>query len=119
MDPVLPHRGRETRPWGDFEQLTQGDPSTVKILTIHAGKRFSLQRHRGRDEFWRILSGSGTVTIGESEHIGAAQDEFWIPRDTAHRAQAREDSNLLILEISFGTFNENDIERLEDDYGRV
>jgi mannose-6-phosphate isomerase len=114
----LPHRGRDERPWGGFEQFTKSEVSTVKILTVRAGAQFSLQRHKSRDEFWRILSGSGTVTVGDVQHPVQAGGEFFIPHATLHRAKAG-DNDLQILEISFGEFDESDIERLEDDYGRT
>jgi mannose-6-phosphate isomerase-like protein (cupin superfamily) len=115
---MLPHRAHDERPWGAFEQFTQNEDSTVKILIIHAGQQFSLQTHDRRDEFWRIMSGSGVVTVGDEELEAQRGDEFWVPRGSAHRAHAN-DTDLVILEISFGQFDENDIKRLKDDYGRA
>lgn len=118
-DPApLPHRVSDERPWGGFEQFTQNEDSTVKVLTIHAGSQFSLQRHADRDEFWRILSGHGTLTIGSDQVDARTGGEFWIPRRTEHRARANSE-DLIVLEISFGHFDEDDIIRLKDDYGRA
>jgi len=104
------------RPWGDFEQFTLNEPSTVKILSVLPGEEFSLQSHQKRDEFWRVLSGSGTITLGDAKHEAKEGDEFFIPRTTKHRAEGG--GGLRMLEISFGVFDENDVERFEDKYGR-
>ena len=55
----------EKRPWGKFERFTQNEKSTVKIITVKVGEKLSLQYHKQRSEFWRILSGEGKITIGE------------------------------------------------------
>lgn len=109
---------REERPWGEFIEFTRNTPSTVKIITVKAGEAFSLQTHTNRDEFWRIISGDGTVTIGTtSTPIGIGKDYF-IPRNTLHRIEAHT-SSVVVLEISFGDFDEKDITRIEDKYGRT
>ncbi len=113
----LQHRGHDDRPWGYFDRFTKNEPSTVKLITILAGKRFSLQKHAHRSEFWYIISGSGTAIIGDNEHQARPGDEFEIPTETIHRLTA-EQGNMVILEITHGTFDENDIVRMEDDFGR-
>ena len=119
MEPEnLPNRKREDRPWGNFEQFTQNQSSTIKIITVTSGEKFSLQTHQHRDEFWHVLSGMGTVIIGDTTQEAHAGDEFFIPRGTNHRAEAI-GGDLYFLEISFGDFDENDIVRIEDKYGRL
>ena len=108
----------EIRPWGSFEQFTQNKESTVKIITIKAGEEFSLQTHTNREEFWRILRGSATVTVGDVVNEATVGDEFFVPINTPHRIAAGEET-VEVLEISFGEFDEDDIVRLEDRYGRV
>ncbi|MDO8481647.1 MAG: phosphomannose isomerase type II C-terminal cupin domain [bacterium] len=108
----------ESRPWGSFERFTLNEPTTVKILTVNAGKKFSLQTHANRDEFWCIIRGSGFVTIGSETKEALLGDEFYIPRGTPHRATGGAE-DLRLLEIAFGEFDENDEIRIEDDYGRV
>ncbi len=105
-------------PWGNFEQFTLNEKTTVKILTVNPNEEFSLQKHNQRKEFWKIISGSGSITIGEETKTVSIGDTFIIEPNTKHRASAYE-IPLVILEISFGEFDENDIERFEDDYGRV
>lgn len=109
---------KELRPWGEFERFTFNEASTVKIITINPGEEFSLQTHTHRDEFWRILSGSGTITLDDRASDAKAGDSFYCPRGTRHRARA-EAEPLVFLEIAFGDFDESDIVRLEDKYGRA
>jgi mannose-6-phosphate isomerase-like protein (cupin superfamily) len=106
------------RPWGNFERFTLNESTTVKILTINAGEELSLQTHEHRDEFGRIINGSGTVCIGEKETGVREGDSFFIPRHMAHRILAGA-GELAYLEISFGNFDENDETRIEDQYGRA
>ncbi len=115
----LPHYTTDTtRPWGGFEQFTLNEQTTVKILTVHAGEAFSLQTHAHRDEFWRVLAGSGSITVGDTTREAHVGDSFYIPQGTTHRAQGGIDT-MQILEIAFGAFDESDITRLDDRYGRV
>ena len=109
---------KEKRPWGDFERFTLNEPTTVKIITVKAGETFSLQTHEHRDEFWRVLKGSGKVTIDNKGHAAREGDAFFSPRRMEHRAEAGPDG-LVFLEIAFGDFDEGDEHRLEDKYGRT
>lgn len=114
----LAHRLTDERPWGGFEQFTLNEQTTVKIITVKEGEAFSLQTHAHRDEFWRMLAGAGVVSVGGAEHAAKAGEEFFIPRGTTHRATGGE-GGLVFLEIAFGDFDEHDIRRLEDKYGRA
>jgi len=106
------------RPWGNFERFTQNEQTTVKIVTISAGESLSLQTHEERDEFWRVLKGYGVIHIENADNDASEGDNFFIPRFTEHRATSGPEG-FTILEIAFGTSDENDITRLEDKYGRV
>ncbi len=108
----------EKRPWGDFRQFLLNQKATVKILTIRPGQEFSLQRHKKRTEFWRVLSGIPRITIGRKTHKAKDGDEFVIPRGEIHRIGAGR-TTVKILEISTGNFDEHDNVRLEDRYGRM
>ncbi|MEI7720166.1 MAG: phosphomannose isomerase type II C-terminal cupin domain [bacterium] len=114
----LSHYEKDIRPWGTFERFTQNEPSTVKIITVNAGEAFSLQTHAQRSEFWRILAGSATITVDEEQHEARPGDQFFIAKNMAHRAEAGTEG-LQFLEIAFGEFDEGDITRLEDRYGRT
>ena len=107
----------EERPWGKFERFTDNEESTVKIITVNAGEEFSLQYHKNRDEFWRILEGEASVVVGEKKISAKQGDEFYIKAGDHHRLRALL-GPVVFLEISFGRFDENDIVRLEDKYGR-
>ncbi len=115
---LLTNHHEENRPWGSFEQFTKNEPTTVKIIHVDAEKEFSLQRHSHRDEYWKVLEGTGTAIIGTETHEVHVGEVMEIPRGTLHRLKGG-DNGIAVLEISFGEFDENDIERLEDDFGRV
>jgi len=107
------------KPWGKFEEFTENEPSTVKILTILPGQGTSLQSHKYREEFWKILKGSPVVTINKKETTTKEGEEFSVLREEEHRIEVKDgDAEAQILEISFGKFDEEDIERLQDKYGR-
>ena len=109
---------KEVRPWGNFERFTLNEQTTVKIVTVTAGEAISLQTHDNRDEFWRVLQGSGTITLDHIDYPAAAGDTFFSRRGTEHRVAGGAEG-LSFLEIAFGTFDEMDIRRLEDRYGRA
>ena len=108
----------EKRPWGWFREFIKNEPSTVKILFVKKGEAFSLQRHLHRDEFWRVLIGHPDITVDERTIRAKMGDEFEISRETNHRISASID-DVEVLEVSRGEFNENDIVRKEDKYGRT
>ena len=109
---------KDIRPWGDYEQFTLNEKTTVKILTIKHKQKFSLQYHYKRDEFWKFLDNPAKVTFGKKTVRVKKGDEIFIPAKTLHRIEAYS-KPVRVLEISFGTFSEKDIIRLEDVYGRV
>ena len=114
----LPNYLREERPWGSFERFTLNEPTTVKIVRVKGGEAISLQTHAHRDEFWRIIAGSGVVTIDGTEHPAEPGNEFLTRRGSTHRVAAGEEG-LTFLEIALGEFDEADIKRIEDKYGRT
>ncbi len=114
---LLNNRDREDRPWGSFERFTLAEPVTVKILRVAPEKRLSLQYHHARAEFWRVIEGDGTVTIGSIDHQAHVGDEFEIPIGTEHRLAGGE-NGIAVLELVLGTFDEGDIVRVADDFGR-
>ena len=106
------------KPWGKFQELTKSESTTVKILTINPHHALSLQYHNHRSEFWKILLGHPTVTIGDKVVVASPEEEFRIEVGKSHRLEAG-DELVEVLEISYGDFDENDIIRLEDKYGRA
>ena len=108
----------EKRPWGGFREFVKNEAVTVKILFIKKGEVFSLQKHHHRGEFWRVLIGNPDITIGDETIRAKVGDEFEIPLETNHRIQASVD-DVEVLEISKGKFDEDDIIRIKDKYGRI
>lgn len=106
-----------TKPWGAFEQYTHNENTTVKIIYINKGESLSLQYHNNRSEFWKILDGNPTITIGDNTIESKTNDEFIIEKGEEHRIEAKND-DVRFLEIAYGDFDEDDIVRLEDKYGR-
>lgn len=106
------------KPWGQFDQFTHNDITTVKILSINKGGSLSLQQHNKRREFWRIISGHPFVTVGDNTSLANPGDEFIIEKLQQHQLEAQND-DVKVLEIAFGDFDESDIIRITDNYGRA
>jgi mannose-6-phosphate isomerase len=109
------------RPWGGYRILASGsdEPAAVKILTIAPGSRLSLQTHQLRSEEWTAVS------PGLKAHIGGKEIEltpfctFRVPIGVPHRIINDSTEVGHIVEVLYGVYDEEDIERLEDDYGRT
>ena len=114
----LSHYEKEERPWGDFERFTLNEKTTVKIITVKEGESISLQTHENRDEFWRVLKGSGVIHIGGKDSDAHEGSAFFCTRHSEHRVTGGV-GGTVFLEIAFGDFDESDITRLEDRYGRT
>ena len=106
------------RPWGHFQQFVANQVVTVKTITVRPGHRLSLQRHHRRGEMWQILDGPMDVVVGEQAWLAQPDELVWVPRGSAHRIGNPGQRPARVLEIAFGAFEEEDIERLEDDYQR-
>jgi mannose-6-phosphate isomerase-like protein (cupin superfamily) len=92
----------------------------VKRLVVHPGKRLSYQRHSQRAEHWFIVAGTAEVTLDGVEHRLGPGQAIDIPLHGAHRIASVGPDDVVLIEVQHGTyFGEDDIERLEDDYGRV
>lgn len=110
---------RDERPWGYYEVVDQGQGFRVKRICVGAGQRISYQRHRQRSEHWYVVGGVGLVTVDGRESVVAIGDTVDVPVGAAHRIQNTGDEALVFIEVQTGSyFGEDDIQRLEDDYGR-
>lgn len=118
VDNSPPHLSVD-KPWGRFEQYTHNLPCTVKIITVEPGGRLSRQYHHRRDELWVVLDTGIEIELGEKTLRPEPGEKLYISRGTVHRLSGVGDGPARILEVSFGEFDENDIVRLEDVYGRV
>lgn len=108
------------RPWGFYTVLADENDHKVKRIVVRPGGRLSLQCHRFRDEHWYIVKGRGVVTVDDSEWEVKAGKAVDILRGQAHRISNDGTEDLCYIEVQTGTyFDEDDIERLADDYGRV
>ncbi len=105
------------KPWGKFEQFTLNEETTVKLLHVKEGHRLSYQYHLLRSEFWRIVSGKVEVVLDGTRKMLRTGDSIFVPLRAKHRIEGIEDS--VVLEIAYGRFDENDIVRVDDDYGRA
>jgi len=111
-------RVSDKRPWGGFEQFTLNEKSTVKILTINPGQALSTQKHKNRNELWVLLDNPAKITVGKKTFRAKKGSEILIKKGQIHTIEAYSEV-VRILEIAFGNFNEDDIIRLKDKYGRV
>lgn len=110
----------ERRPWGAFVVLDDGPDAKVKRITVLPGQRLSYQLHHRRAEIWTVVAGTAIVTIDGADHTVRPGEVIAIPTGTAHRVRNDDDTPLVFVEVQTGAyFGEDDIVRLEDDYGRA
>ena len=107
------------RPWGRYEILSESDDHKVKTIWVNPGKRLSYQRHEKRAEHWFIVQGSARITLnGDIFEMGAG-DSIDIEIGDLHRIENIGSEDVIFVEVQTGTyFGEDDIERIEDDFGR-
>jgi len=109
----------DVRPWGSWEVLDQGRGYKVKRITVDPHSRLSLQVHAHRAEHWVVVSGVATCTVADSVLVLGPGERVSVPLGARHRIANHETSALVLVEVQFGTYlGEDDIIRLEDDYGR-
>lgn len=109
----------ETRPWGRWTVLGEGEGYKVKRIEVNPGQRLSLQRHAHRSEHWIVVAGMAKMTIGDRTTNVSAQESTFVPTGTVHRIENPGPHLLTIIEIQNGTYlGEDDIVRFQDDYGR-
>ena len=110
----------DERPWGAWSVIDAGAAFVVKRITVRPGQRLSLQRHQHRDEHWVVVQGVATVTRDAESFAMAAGEVTYIRRGQAHRVANPGAVDLVFIEVQTGaTLSEDDIERLDDDYGRA
>lgn len=111
---------RGDRPWGYYLVLHEDAGYKVKQFVVRPGSRLSLQRHRRRSEHWRVVRGDATVTVGEQTVRLSPGGSIDIPLGALHRVESVGKEDLVVIEVQMGEYvGEDDIERFEDDYGRV
>lgn len=109
----------DERPWGNYTVLSDEDDHKVKRIVVHPGKRLSYQTHARRAEHWYVVSGTATVTLDGAQVLVEAGRAVDIGLGTAHRVANEGAVDLVFIEVQIGDyFGEDDIVRLEDDFGR-
>ena len=109
----------DQRPWGSFTVLDEGDNYKVKRIEVSPGKRLSYQRHSRRAEHWFVVTGTAKVTLNGQEILVKTGETIDIATGDAHRVENPEAGPLIFIETQTGDyFGEDDIVRLEDDFGR-
>ena len=112
----------DERPWGRYVVLDEGAGGGYKVkrMVVRPGKRLSYQRHARRSEHWFVVAGRGRVTIDGVQRSVAAGTAIDVPVRAAHRIENDGGEDLVFVEVQHGEyFGEDDIVRLEDDFGRA
>ncbi|NND70749.1 MAG: phosphomannose isomerase type II C-terminal cupin domain [Rhodothermales bacterium] len=108
----------DDRPWGRWEEYLNEPGYRVKRIIVHPGQRLSLQKHEQREEHWVVAAGKGIFTLDSEDKEISVGDAVFIPLHGVHRIRNHGDENMIIIETQLGVCLEDDIIRLEDDYGR-
>lgn len=110
----------DERPWGHWIVLDTGPHFTVKRITVKPGARLSLQYHHGREEYWACVAGEGAAKIDGKDVPLCGGATVHIPVTAHHRMTNTGETEMVIIETQFGELlDEEDIVRIEDDFGRV
>jgi len=104
--------------WGWEDIFALNELCSVKILNVKPRQKFSLQKHKKRDELWRVIDGNCRIWLEKRKIRAKPGDEFFVTRGVLHRIEALS-KTAKVLEVSFGKFDPKDIIRVEDDYGRI
>lgn len=109
----------DNRPWGRWEEYIFEPKYRVKRIVVFPQKRISLQLHHLRSEVWVIVEGTGKMTLGDKVFPIKAGDVIQIGKEQVHRVENDSDLPLVLIETQLGICPEDDIVRIEDDFGRV
>jgi len=108
------------RPWGSYTVLEKGQGYKIKRIVIKPKSKLSLQLHTRRSEHWVVISGEAKVTKEDATYLVRTNESTYIPKQTRHRLENLADVPLQIIEVQNGDYlEEDDIERFDDDYGRL
>jgi mannose-1-phosphate guanylyltransferase/mannose-6-phosphate isomerase len=110
---------RVYRPWGSYQTMDRGERFQTKRLIVKPGGKLSLQKHRHRSEHWVVVNGTAKVTVGDRTWLVQENESAFIPAGTAHRLANPGKMPLHLIEVQCGSYlGEDDIVRIEDEYGR-
>jgi mannose-6-phosphate isomerase len=109
----------EQRPWGAWHVLDQGPGYKVKRIEVRPGERLSYQTHEHRTEHWAVVQGTATCTLDGDTFEVKSGGSVDVGIGTQHRLANHHDDELIVIEVQRGDYTgEDDIVRLDDDYGR-
>lgn len=110
----------DERPWGNYTVLDDNQHFKVKRIEVLPGKRLSYQKHSRRAEHWYVVLGTAKVTLNGEEFLVESGKAIDIALGVAHRVEnPHAEEKLVFIETQTGDyFGEDDIIRLEDDFGR-
>ncbi len=110
----------ETRPWGEFHVLDEGNGFKVKRIVVNPSGRLSLQSHKQRAEHWVVTKGEATVTVDDDVSVHRSGNYIFIPLGAKHRLENVSQETVEIVEVQCGSYlGEDDIVRYEDIYSRA
>ena len=110
----------DRRPWGTFTVLDEGENFKVKRIEVLPGKRLSYQKHARRAEHWIVIGGTAKVTLDDRDVLVEQGQAIDIAIGSAHRVENPGDELLVFIEVQRGDYlGEDDIVRLQDDFGRA
>ena len=110
----------DRRPWGTFSVIDEGENFKVKRIEVLPGKRLSYQKHAQRAEHWVVVQGTAKVTLDDRDIIVTAGQAVDIAIGSAHRVENPGEELLIFIEVQRGHYlGEDDIVRLQDDFGRA
>ena len=114
------HIDHEQRPWGSWHILDVNRGYKVKRIHVTSGRRLSYQSHQYRSEHWTVISGWATCTVDGVTSLAGPGSSIHIPVGAKHRLANLHSDPLVVIEVQRGPYTgEDDIERFEDDFGRV
>ena len=104
---------------GIFTVLDEGEGYKVKRIEVLPEKRLSYQKHARRAEHWFVIEGTAHVTLDDEIIVVESGKAIDIPLGSAHRVENKGDELMVFIEVQRGDYlGEDDIVRLEDDFGR-
>ena len=111
---------KEERPWGWYDVIDSGNRYKVKNIEVKPGSSLSLQVHHHRAEHWVVVEGTALVQLNDDKVVLSENQSTFIPLGCKHRLSNPGRIPLKIIEVQSGAYlEEDDIERFDDDYGRI
>ena len=109
------------KPWGTYTNILDSDLCKVKIIVIKPQCQPSYQYHHKRAEHWVVVKGEGFVTIDDNTFPVKINDSIFVKIGQKHRIKNTSvNEDLVFVEVQTGDyFGEDDIVRIEDDFGRL